>query len=103
MINRDLPPAAPPRLHEARALAEAGYTPLTEYVRIVELSRAGLRAAASGSRRRITDEERQAELAHLAIEIDVLRGRAAGVGADMLAYLLASAAAEASDPLTNRS
>ena len=95
MISRDLPPAAPPDLPEARALAEPGYTPLREYVRMVELSRAGLRGAVSGSRRKIADEERRAELAHLAIEIDVLRVRASGAGADMLAYLLASAAAEA--------
>jgi hypothetical protein len=95
MIRRDLLPTTLPDLNAAPALAEAAYTPLTEYVRMVEVSRAGLRAPAFGLRRQITDEERQAELARLTLEINALRARAASVGADTLAYLLASAAAEA--------
>jgi hypothetical protein len=62
---------------------------------MVELTRAGLRMTATGLNRQLTDDERKAEFAHLTTEIDSLRVRAAGVGADMLAYLLASASVEA--------
>ena len=61
----------------------------------VPSTNAGLRAPAFGLRRHITDEERQVELSRLTLEINALRARAASVGADTLAYLLASAAAEA--------
>jgi hypothetical protein len=48
----------------------------------------------------MSEVEREAEFAALTMEIDALRARAAGAGADVLARLLGSAAAEASTFLT---